>query len=184
MPRAFMELFLVLRAAKYTGSMRSLSPRLIPFLLAATLAASAQQPAPPPEGSNWARVQALPAQTYLHVNARKGHAICYLTAVEPDSLSCSKDTGVGHKEISFQRSDITSIKLAHRGRSAVLGATILGGAGALAGAVQGTRSNYFAVKGAWAMIFAFSGAFAGAPIGYLTDFSASTIYRAPPSQTR
>ncbi len=99
--------------------------------------------------------------------------------MDADSLTCSRDTGVGHKQLIFQRSEITSIKLAHRGRSAVLGAAILGGAGAAAGGIQGAKSNYFAVKGAFAMIYAFSGAFAGAPIGYLTDFSASTVYRAP-----
>ena len=142
------------------------------------LAAPAQQPAPPPAGSNWEHVQALPANTYVHVNARSRHAVCYLSAVDAESLSCSKDTGVGHKQISFQREEITSIKLARRGRSAVLGGAILAGAGAVAGAVQSTQSHYFAVKGAWAMIYAFSGAFAGAPIGYLTDFSASTVYRA------
>ena len=151
----------------------------LPVLIAANLAASAQQPTPPSAGSDWAHVQALPAQTYVHINARTRHAICYLTAVEADSLSCRKDTGVGHKELSFQRSEITSIKLARRGRSAILGAAILGGAGAIVGGVQATRSNYYAVKGAWSMIYGFSGIFAGAPIGYLTDFSASTIYRAP-----
>jgi hypothetical protein len=160
--------------------MRNAISRLVlPALLASSLVASTQQPAPaPPAGSNWAHVQALPPNTYLHVNAKKSHAICYLTAVDAESLSCSKDTGVGHAQVSFQRSEITTIKLARRGRSAVLGGTILGGAGAIAGAVQGSRSNYYAVKGAWAMIYGFSGMFAGAPLGYLTDFSASTIYRA------
>ena len=161
--------------------MRSLIPRLaLPVLLAVPLASVAQAPASaPPEGSNWARVQALPQNTYLHVNARTRHSICYLTAVDADSLSCSKDTGVGHAQLSFQRGEIRTIKLARRGRSAVLGAAVLGGAGAVAGAVQASRSNYFAVKGAWPMIFMFSGAFAGAPIGYLTDFAGSTVYRAP-----
>jgi hypothetical protein len=159
--------------------MRSLFPCIaLPLVIATTLVASGQQPAAPPAGSNWEHVRALPANTYVHVNARTRHAICYLAAVDADSLSCSKDTGVGHTQLSFQRGEITSIKLARRGRSAVLGGAILGGAGAVAGAVQATQSHYFAVKGAWAMIFGFSGAFAGAPIGYLTDFSASTVYRA------
>lgn len=151
----------------------------LPLLLLFSSSGFAQQTPPSaPAGSNWSHVQALPPNTYLHVNAHKRHAICFLTAVREDGLSCSKDTGVGHKELSFTRDEIATIKLARRGRSAVLGATILGGAGAIAGGIQGTRSNYFAVKGAWAMIYTFSGAFAGAPIGYLTDFSASTVYRA------
>lgn len=166
---------------KYTVGMRSFLPSFaLSAVLAASMFAPAQQPAAgPPAGSNWDRVEALPPNTYLHVNARKHHSICYLTMVDEASLSCSKDTGVGHKPLSFQRTDITSIKLARRGRSAVLGAAILGGAGAVAGGIQGAHSNYFAVKGAWAMIYGFSGLFAGAPIGYLSDFSASTIYRAP-----
>lgn len=160
--------------------MRSLFPRFaLPVLIAATMTCSAQTPTATPAGSNWASVRALPANTYVHVNARTRHAICYLTGVDADSLSCSKDTGVGHKQLSFQREEIASIKLARRGRSAVLGAAVLGGAGAVAGAVQGTQSSYFAVKGAWAMVYGFSGALAGAPIGYLKDVSASTVYRAP-----
>lgn len=160
--------------------MRSFFAHLaLPLLIVVNATALAQQPAVPPAGSNWAHVQALPPNTYLHVNARTRHAVCYLTSVDAESLSCSKDTGVGHSQLSFQRAEIRTIKLARRGRSAVLGGAIVGGAGALAGGIQGSRSNYFAVKGAWAMIYGFSGMFAGAPIGYLTDFSASTIYRAP-----
>lgn len=115
----------------------------------------------------------------VHVNTAKRHTICSLLTVDDAGLTCSHDTGVGHKELRFDRGEIRSIKLAHRGRSAVLGAAIVGGAGAVAGGIQGAGSNYFAVKGAFAMIYGFSGMLAGAPIGYLTDFSASTVYRAP-----
>lgn len=152
--------------------------------LVASLSAAAQAAAPGgasaiPAGSNWQHVQALPVGTYLHVNAQKRHAVCTLTAVTETSLSCNRDTGVGTRAMSFDREEIRTVKLARRGRSALLGGAILGGAGAIAGGVQGSRSNYYAVKGAFAMIYGFSGAFAGAPIGYLSDFSASTVYRAP-----
>jgi hypothetical protein len=146
-------------------------------LLAFTITAPAQTPQSP-AGSNWQHVQALPIGTSIHVNAQKRHALCTLKAIDADTLTCDRDTGVGSKELIFQRAEIKNIKLARRGRSAVLGATIGAGTGAIAGGIQGIHSTYFAVRGGWAMIYAFVGAFAGAPAGYLTDFTASTIYRA------
>ncbi len=123
-------------------------------------------------------MQALPVGTSVHIQGRAGHALCAVTAVDAETISCSRDTGVGHKALSFQRSEVQTIKLGRRGRSALLGGAIAGGAGVLAGGIQGARSNYFAVKGAFAMIYGFAGAFVGAPAGYLTDFAGSTIYRA------
>jgi hypothetical protein len=129
--------------------------------------------------SDWSAVQAVAPGTDVHINARTRHTICTLKSVGTDTLVCNRNTGVGTKDLTFQRSEITAVKLARRGRSAVFGAAIAAGAGASIGAIEGSRSNYFAVKGAFAMIYAFAGAFAGAPFGYLTDFSATTIYRAP-----
>jgi hypothetical protein len=146
-------------------------------LLTCHLTAAAQQKAPP-AGSNWQRVEAVPIGTSIHVSARKSHSVCTLRAIDADTLTCEHDTGVGTKELIFQRPEITNIKLARRGRSGVLGGSIGAGTGALIGGIEDIHSNYFAVHGAFAMIGAFAGAFVGAPIGYLTDFSASTIYRA------
>jgi len=153
-------------------------------LLLATLTLSsfaiAQKPAPPPPaGSNWQHVQALPLGTYVHVNTRTRHMPCTLKAIDADTLTCVRDTGVGHKDVVFQRPEITAVKLAHRGRSALAGAGIGAGTGALVGGIEGLHNNYFAVRGAFALIGVFAGLFAGAPTGYLTDFTASTIYRAP-----
>ena len=142
--------------------------------------APAQTPTPaPPAGSNWQRVLALPLGTYIHVNASSRHIPCTLKAVDLDTLICERDTGVGTREVIFQRPEIKTVKLARRGRSAVIGAGIGAGAGALGGGVYGLHNNYFAFRGAFALIYTFAGAFAGAPTGYLTDFTASTIYRAP-----
>ncbi len=124
-------------------------------------------------------MRALPVGTQVHISAATRHALCELTAVDEERIACSQDTGVGTRALTFARSEVRLIKLARRGRSAVLGASIGAGAGALAGGIEGARSNYFAFKGAYALIYAFAGGFAGAPAGYLTDFSASTIYRAP-----
>jgi hypothetical protein len=158
-------------------------------LLLATLTLSsfaiAQKPAPPPPaGSNWQHVQALPMGTYVHVSYLQGKVRtrrlpCTLKAIDADTLTCIRETGVGRKDVVFQRPEITAIKLAHRGRSALAGAGIGAGAGALVGGIEGLHNHYFAVRGAFALIGAFAGLFAGAPTGYLTDFTASTIYCAP-----
>jgi hypothetical protein len=148
--------------------------------------AAAPQPAPaqvvpqtaPPAGSNWQHVMALPINTDVHVAARKSHALCTLKRIDDNSLTCERDTGVGTKELTFQRNEIKTIKLARRGRSAFIGASIGAGAGATAGAIYACDNHYFAVRGAFAMIYALAGVFAGAPTGYLTDFTASTVYRA------
>ena len=158
-----------------------------PIGAAVAQSAATQTPAPAkppaqtaaPAGSNWQRVLALPLGTYLHVGARTRHLPCTLKAVDPDTLTCERDTGVGTREVTFQRTEIKTIKLARRGRSALVGASIGGGAGALGGGIYGLHNNYFAFRGAFALIYTFAGAFAGAPTGYLTDFTASTIYRAP-----
>ena len=131
-----------------------------------------------PAGSDWQHVKALPIGTYLHVYGQKKKSLCTLTAIDDESLTCSRDTGVGTKPVSFQRAEIRTIKIARRGHSALIGAAALGAAGAAAGSIQGATSNYFVVHGAWSMIYGFAGLFAGAPIGYISDFSASTVYRA------
>jgi hypothetical protein len=133
----------------------------------------------PPAGSNWQHVMALPINTDIHIAARTRHALCTLKRVDADSLTCERDTGVGSKELTFQREEIKTIKLTHRARSAVIGASIGVGAGATGGAIYARDNHYFAVRGAFAMIYAFAGAFGGAPTGYLTDFTRSTVYRAP-----
>jgi hypothetical protein len=151
---------------------------LLAFAIPAPSQQTAQQTAQPPAGSNWQHVQALPIGTSIHVNAQKRHAVCTLKAIDADTLTCDRDTGVGTKELVFQRPEIKTIKLTRRGRSALLGGAIGAGAGALAGGIVGIHSNYFVVHSAFAMIYGFVGAFAGAPTGYLTDFTASTVYRA------
>ncbi len=103
---------------------------------------------------------------------------CTLTAVDAETLKCTRDTGVGTKDVTFQRAEITKVQIARRGRSALAGAGIGAGTGALVGGIASINNNYFAVRGALAMIGGFAGLFSGAPTGYLTDFTASTVYRA------
>jgi hypothetical protein len=135
------------------------------------LSAAAQSP----EGSNWQHVQALPAGTSLHIDARSGNITCKLKSVTGDSITCTHA-----KETTIQRSEIKTIKLAHRGRSAAAGTAI------------GAATGVVAVEAAWnnnwrwnavnrGSVAAYAGvplAGVGAVVGYFTDFTRSTIYRA------
>jgi hypothetical protein len=159
--------------------------RLATLLIFTTLAAAAQQlaagpqqpalpPTAPPAGSNWQHIQALPSGTNIYLTTRSGTMRCTLTAVDADSLTCTRG-----KSTVFQRSEIKTVKLPHRGRSTA----ILGGVGAGLGVavVKGLASSW-GLRTAKGSVYA-GGAGIGAvvfgPIGYFTDFARSTVYRAP-----
>jgi len=160
---------------------------VIAFLAALTVPAQqpTQQPAQPSAGSNWQHVQALPVGASINVKARTSHASCTLKSVSADSLTCTHG-----KDLIFQRADILTIKIPHRGRSALIGAAIGAGAGAIVGAASGSSSctqqagqlfpcfNLFS-RGDLAVIGAVAVGVIGAPIGGLTDFTKSTVYKAP-----
>jgi hypothetical protein len=145
----------------------------------------AQQPASPPAGSNWQHVQALPIGASLQVQARKSHANCTLKSVDADSLTCTHK-----KDLVFQRTDILSVKIPHRGRSTLIAAGIGIGALAIAGAASGSSCtaaqknsflgcfNLFS-RGDLALAGGAVGGVIGSPIGYFTDFAKSTVYQAP-----
>ena len=174
---------------------------LIGMALAAAVAAPAQQPATqptprpasgpavqpappatapmPPAGSDWRYVQALPVGTSVYVNAKTRHKACKLRSVDADSFTCF---GVG-KDAVFQRAEIKTIKIAHRVRSTLV-ATVPGDAMIVGGAVglaadhgcAGIACNL--LPGA-VLLGGVAVAAIGAPIGALTDFTRSTVYRAP-----
>jgi hypothetical protein len=153
----------------------------------AALFAPAQQPAAPaqpPAGSNWQHVQALPVGQSINVTAKASHASCKLKSVDSDSLTCTHG-----KDIVFQRADIVSIKVPRRGRSTLIAMGIGAGAGAVVGAAtsgcSATEKNSFLgcfltpTRPQGAAIGAVLFGAIGAPIGALTDFAKSTIYKAP-----
>jgi hypothetical protein len=143
-----------------------------------------QQPAQPPAGSNWQHVQALPAGTSLNVKARTSHLACKLKSVDADTLTCTHG-----KDATFQRSEILSIKIPRRGRSTLIAMGVGAGVGAIVGAATSGCST--AEKNSWfgcfltpsrpqgAAIGALLFGIIGAPIGALTDFAHSTVYKAP-----
>ncbi len=147
-------------------------------LLLATACALSQQP-PARAGSDWARIQALPVGTSLHING-KPHTACVFASADTDSITCTKS----NKPVSYPRGGITTIKLTHRGRSTLVGLGIGAGTGAIIGFAAGTDSKdtFFgpnAFRGAITGIGAVIGGVIGAPIGYFTDFTAgSPIYKA------
>jgi hypothetical protein len=150
----------------------------------ATASAAPAQTAAPPDGSSWQRVQALPVGSSLQVKASKSHARCKLKSVDVDTLTCT-----GKKGTAFQRTDILAITIPRRGRSTLIAMGIGAGAGAIVGAATSGCST--AEKNSWfgcfltptrpqgAAIGAVLFGVIGAPIGALTDFAKSTVYKAP-----
>jgi hypothetical protein len=151
-------------------------PKLLSALLAfASLAATAQQqttqPTPPPAGSNWQHVQALPAGTEVYLNAKSRHIVCTIKSTTADALTCTERA----KDDIVARSEISSIKITRSGRSTLIGLGVGTGTGAVLGAV-GCRGDW---QGGCAKVFGLILGLAGTVIGYTTDFSRSTVYKAP-----
>jgi len=160
--------------------MRKVLATLLAFT---TLSASAQQTAqqtvqPPPAGSNWQHVQALPVGASINVKARTSHTGCTLKSVSPDSLTC-----VHGKDIVFQRADILTIQISRRGRSALIGLAAGGGAGALLGyaTTSSCKPGELCIlpRGGVAAFMGVTFGLIGTITGGLTDFSRSTVYKAP-----
>jgi hypothetical protein len=150
-------------------------------ILLNSLPLSAQQAVSPPANSNWQRVQALPIGTSLHLNAGKRHQSCKISTVDADTLTCTSG-----KNPVYSRTEITSIKLTRRGRSTLAGLGIGAGVGFVVGAATAgprcTQQQFCILdfgRGTVGSIGAIMLGFVGAPIGYFTDFTRSTIYKMP-----
>ncbi len=124
----------------------------------------------PPEGSDWHKVQVLPVGTPIYVTVGKHTTRCVLLNVAADSVTCNNG-----KDTSFQRSEITALKISHRTRSTLVGLGLGWAASVVLGvAAEHTNSN----TGAGAMGAAGLAILVAAPIiGYKTDFTRSTIYK-------
>ena len=153
---------------------------ILTLVLAPAVSLSAQQVAQPLSGSNWQHVQALPVGASVQVKARKSHTNCYVKSVDADSLTCTHG-----KDIVFERSEIRSIKIPHRGRSIGVGAAIGAGVGfgIGAGAAAATDNGGWFSGGGWdalsGAVAGVLGAAIGTVTGGLTDFTHSTVYKAP-----
>jgi hypothetical protein len=139
-----------------------------------------QSSQPASAGSNWARVQVLPAGKTINVKTKDRHMVCKLVSVDADMLRCSDHA----KDVTFQRAEIVSVKIPRRGRSTLIGFGIGAGTGAVIGFAGATNSGngFFGanfMRGAVTAVFGVVGGVIGAPVGYATDFSRSTVYKAP-----
>ncbi len=167
--------------------MRKILATLLAFT---TLSASAQQPAqqpvpPPPAVSNWQHVQALPVGTSLYVSAKTRHKSCKLRSDDADTLTCT-DAG---KDVVFQRNEIVTIKISRRGRSALIaaapgaalaiGGLAAGGAGEFGSQTCTGSGTNCQIGAGVAIIWGVALAVVAAPIGALTNFARSTVYKAP-----
>ena len=143
--------------------------RILPLALlgSAVVSSTAQTPR---ARSTWQSVQALPAGTKIHVNTHSVHMVCDLKSVEGDGLTCNNG-----RDLVFQRPEVKSIKLVARDRSLPIGAAIGAGFGVGVGVAACHKKGY---GGVCATIGIPVGAI-GALVGYFTDFTASTVYKAP-----
>ena len=101
---------------------------------------------------------------------------CLFKAANDDAMTCVSGNGANTQV--YSRADVKSVKIRHRGRSAVAGLAIGAGVGAVVGAPLG-RSGSFVGHGAAAVIFAVPVAVIGLVVGASTDFTHSTVYKAP-----
>jgi len=152
-------------------AMRKMLNLLVLGLATFAIRSFAQSPSP---AQGWDRVMALPSGTAVHIHGTDHSTHCRLQTADADSLTC---IGSGAKTEVFKKSEIKSIKLPHRGRSALVGAAIGGGTGAAIGAGIG-QNGQIVGRGGLAAIFGIPLAILGALVGVATDFTVATIYKA------
>jgi hypothetical protein len=160
------------------------------ILFALPSALHAQQTAPsvpqPRAGSNWERVKVLSPNTKLHITTDHGGKTCRIFAISDDTLTCAKGSKAG---AVLQRSEIKHIKLTHYVRSALVGAGISAGIGAIAGGIEGSGNeckagqtfcfNIFTGTDV-AVIFGVGAGVVGTVVGGTTDLArGSSIYVRP-----
>ena len=149
------------------------------MLLSFALPAVAQVAAPAAD-PGWQRVQALPVDATIYISGHP-HAHCSFVSADGDSLTCKKSG----KELTFQRTAITTIMRSHRGRSTLIGLGVGAGIGSGIGFAAGTGAGngYFGpnfMRGVVTAVFGVIGGVAGTVLGATTDFSRTTVYRSNP----
>jgi hypothetical protein len=139
-------------------------------------------PAAPAPTVGWTRVLTLAPGSSLDIKLRHGSHKCAFRAADADTLTCYHGSNM-----TLDRVDIRSIKVHHRGRSALVGTLVGGGTGAIAGYAVGgpgcQSTQTFCLDILDGRTLAPLGGVAlgaiGAITGVLTDFTSSTIYKAP-----
>ncbi len=156
----------------YTSAMRNLSYVAV-FLMASGSVANAQQTTPA-EGPSWSKLEGLKPGVGISVKAVHHSGSCNFKSATETDLTCL----VSGVAVVYPRAERQSVKQHHRGRSTLAGFAIGAAGGALVGAPLG-QSGSFVGHGAAAVIVAIPGAIIGTIVGVSTDFTHSTVYRAP-----
>ncbi len=120
----------------------------------------------------------LPIGASINVKSRTSHLACKLKSVDADTLTCTHG-----KDVVFQRADILTIQISRRGRSALIGLAAGGGVGALLGYATSSSCKpgdlCILPRGGVAAFTGVTFGLIGTITGGLTDFTRSTVYRAP-----
>lgn len=164
--------------SKWGLPMRALHLVLV-TLLVSNIPGVAQQALPDaPSVTGWHGVELLMPGKTVVVASKTGHATCIVDRADSQSLACAPAT-------TYARPDVRSVRIHHRWRSALVGAGIGAGVGAVIGAATGDpacRPNTFCLafvnKGELAGIFGIALGVVGLPVGYFTDFTRTTVYKA------
>jgi hypothetical protein len=136
-------------------------------------------PSAPEPFANWRSVETLPPSAPVYLKTTTRHLSCRVQSVEQESVHCGSAA-----DSVIQRSEIQSIKRAHRGRSLLAGVALGAGVGAIVGAALGPKSCTantlcfdFINRADTAAFGAVFFGIVGAPVGYFTDFTRSTVYK-------
>lgn len=140
-------------------------------------AQQALPPAPQPQ-AGWDSVETLPVGTSLRLKTTRARLSCSFHGADADTLAC----GSG----SFRRTEVKTIQRPHRLRSTLVAGVIGTAAGAVtgyaaAGSHQCSTNTFclnFVSRADIAAVGAGIGAIVALPIGYFTDFTRSTVYKA------
>jgi hypothetical protein len=147
------------------------------LIFATTLSATAQQISPQLPKNSWARVQTVSTGTAIHVKTATSNVLCTLKSADAETLTCAHN----FQDLVYKRTEIRSIKVGHRTRSAWVAEGIAFVGFAAASAAVNSRGNGLNNLGA-GLVVGFVGLLSliVAPIvGYFTDFTRGTIYEAP-----
>jgi hypothetical protein len=150
---------------------KPLAALLVITILGGASAPAQQSAAQPPAGSNWQHVQALPIGTELYVKAKGRSKTCKLKSTTANALTCNAEK----QDLTFDRATIVSVKIARSGRSTLIGFAVGVGTGVAIG-VGGCRGGW---EGPCSVVYGGLLGAAGAIAGITTDFSRSTVYKAP-----
>ena len=158
--------------------MRTLLAALI--LAASVCAQPASAQTALPDSPGWTRLEAVDPDTKLYVKTQAGSVTCHFKSAGDGALTC---TGDGGKLIDLQRPEIRKVRAPHRLRSTLVGLGIGAVGGIIFGAAIGdscTPQSFFCIsRGSLAAAGAVLFGGIGAIVGVSTDFTRSTIYKAP-----